>query len=66
MEAVGPASNRAKANRREAREPWGEPARGGEPRYPLVGPAYGRRFGAKLRVLTQGDLSASDAGSRER
>lgn len=65
MEAVGAASNRAKANHREARQPWGEPAQGGEPQYPLVGWAYGWRFGVKLRVLTQGDLSASAAGNRE-
>ena len=64
MEAVGSASNR---DRREAREPWGEPARGGKPRYPLVGRAYGRRSGAKLRVFfTQGDLSASAVGDRVR
>jgi hypothetical protein len=66
MEAVGAASNRTKVKRREACVPWGEPANGGKPRYPSDGRAYGRRFGAKFCVLTQGDLPVSDVSNHDR
>jgi len=61
MEALGAASNRTKVKRRKACDPWGEAADSVEPRYLSGGRVYWRRFGAKLRGLTRGDLPASAA-----
>ncbi len=61
MEAVGAAPNRAKAKCRKALRPVGEPACGGEARYPSGVARSGNGVGAKFRVLTRGDLSASAA-----
>lgn len=66
VEALGAASNRAKAKRRKAHVAWGEAADGVEPRYPSGARVYWRRFGVKLHGFTRGDLSASAARKRER
>ena len=66
LEALGAASNRAKAKRRKACAPRGEPASGGKPRYPSGGRVCWRRFGVKFCVLTRRDLPASAVGNHER
>ena len=58
VEVLGEASNRAKAKRRKACVPRGEPASGGR--------VYWRRFGVKFCVLTRRDLPASVVGNHER
>jgi hypothetical protein len=58
VEAVGVVPNRViEAPRRRASV--GEPANGGEARYPLEGVRIGDGVGTKFCVLTRGDLPVS-------
>jgi hypothetical protein len=59
VEVYGAVPNRAKAKRRKASVPVGEPACGGEAQYPSDGTRIGDGIGTKFCAFTRGDLSAS-------